>query len=236
MRNIFTLFVLLLSMFLLVGCMEELPPETLALQQQYDDYRTNEFSDFDHFVTYMNTFSLETSHAGVYIEASYSVNPLTRVSHESMGVIIHEDQNYYYAVTDSHLFDDGERNYRITVTDTYNHVIIGQRIAIDKILEIALIKFTKPAKALYVLEAAHALPINQEPVLLLSSLGQIRQHVSLGNLIYDGNVLGVTVDLPLDDGIVGGAVFDVNLRLVGMIVSEDGLKMATYSDIWTLLE
>ncbi len=234
MKKTILVFFFLGLILTISGCMDERPPEVIQLQDQYDSFRSNEFSDFDRFALYINEFSLETSHAAVWLNASYLSAPATTTTFSTMGIIVDEDAQYYYAVTAMDLFSAGNRTYHIEVYDVFGNASMGEKVTTNEIQEIALIKFRKYAKTLYSVSLATALPFHDEPVLLISHLNEIRHQMALGSFIFEDDVLGVDVNVSDLNGIIGGGIFNVNHQLVGIVTSEDGMRIATFSDILTL--
>lgn len=236
MKKALVITLMFMMGFMLSGCLKSADPEVLALQSQYDDYRSNEFSQYDQFITYINTLSLETAHAAIHVSVTYRQTGNPSYSNESVGMIIDEDQQNYYAVTDMKIFDESVAVSQIVVNDVYKQMSIGREIITNEGLGISLISFSKPMHELFVLSPALAIPFDNEPVMLLSYLQGIRNQLTLGKFVYHETNYQFLSNIAFDDGVLGGGLFDVNHHLVGLIVSIDGTDIVLYEDIWSLLD
>lgn len=148
------------------------------------------------------------------------------------GVIISEDQNYYYALTNNHVIYTEKRNVSYRITDAYMNSYTGTVLKNDKNYDLAYIKFSKNTKySLKVLELATSVKANDICIALGEPLGQSR-------VFTVGRIIGSEVFTPIDtvdalkksnvtfsvykhsaeinNGSSGGALINTDLKLVGI--------------------
>ncbi len=238
MKKAILLFVFLLSMAGLVGCIQSDDPELIAIQSQYDAYRMSEFSDYQQFADYMNTFSLETAHAAVYAEVQYRFFNLPGTTpiqiEQAVGFIVNEDDGYYQVLTESRIFNQSGAQ-SIVVHDIFDKEHRAMMIYNDEATGLALISFVK-SDDLGVVDLAENIPLNQEPIVVLSYLNGIRNQVTLGYFMHEEISYNISINQAVEEGLYGGGVFDVNHRLVGMISSVNDKSLIMYEDIALFLD
>ena len=233
-----TIMILFMMLFGIItyGCQREVDPELVALQTQYDNYRSNEFSEFDQFASYMTNFTYETSHAGVMISVDYQQLGHITETYEAFGIIIDEDESSYYAITDQYVLNGTAFLFNIFIEDVYGTTSLGHVSSVDETLGVAIIRFSKPIKPLFVANLATMLPFDDESVVLLSRLNDIKFQTTFGRFQHNNTEYYFSTNISLNQGALGGGVFDVNQHLVGIIVLVDEGKLVTFSDISALLD
>ena len=236
MRKMMLWMLMLAMMLVLIGCQNNIDPEIMALQSQYDDYRTNGFGEFDQYVQYVNDFSLITMHAGVYINVESRTAGTATLHTRAYGIIIDQDDDYYYAVTDKRIVEVSAFRRNIIVENVFDVLNVGEVAATNEEARIILIRFQKTADALQVAVEASAMPLPNEPVILLSRLHDIRSQMTFGVLTYTETSFSFTTNVTLDEGIIGGGLFDVNHRLIGLVLSDDGTTIVTHDVLYDLLQ
>lgn len=233
MKKILTTLMTLIFVMTLVGCTQINDPDAIALQEQYDAYRMHEFSDEDLFYDYMNTFSLDTAHAGVQVHVQYHQVGRASVFYESFGIVVDDDFVNYYVITSAHIFTEELRREVVFVYDIFDQMYAAEKIVVDETLNLALISFNK-TNELEVATLATTMPLEHEPVMVLSNLMDIRYQITMSYMAKHEDSNYYITGLTYDEGIIGGAVFDVNHMLIGMVDSDSG-KLITASTIESFL-
>ena len=145
------------------------------------------------------------------------------------GVIINEDNSYYYCLTNHHVVYTNSLNQNISITDPYLNVATAIILCKDVNYDLALLKFPKQDKLKVATIADYEIFKNE----LVFAIGQPN---GLANTITFGYLYGKKENIPdqstielsnitfdiyysnakIEPGSSGGALFDSNLNLVGV--------------------
>lgn len=148
------------------------------------------------------------------------------------GVIINEDNDYYYALTNNHVVYSEKRNVRYRITDAYMNNYYGILIKADKNYDLAYLKFSKTTKyKLKALELASNINTNDICFALGEPLGQSRVF-TVGRILGEEKFVPIDTDDSLkksnvtfnvykhsaiiNNGSSGGALVNSDLKLVGI--------------------
>lgn len=235
MRKSLTFIIAILLVFSLASCRKELDPDIVALQTQYDNYRAKSFYNYEQFAEFINLFSLETIQSGVYISTEYLLSSDTTSMSESYGIIVHQDLVSYYAVTTLDIPEEPFSRRIITVRDNFGVLTNGIFYLADETLGLVLIQIPKTQKELEVVKFSDAIPLQDEPIVLVSDLDNIRNQILLGHFEHHDDEYRFMSEQLLDEGAIGGGVFDINQNFIGLIVSHDN-HIVLYNEIWSLIE
>ena len=189
----------------------------------------------EQFIDFVNIFSLETIHTGVYVTVENRRIGMSTVVTEAYGILIHKDLYYYYVVTDINVLGELQLRRTISIMDAYEDTYMGEIAARNDEAGIVLIRFPKVYDTLEIAKSAVATPLPGEPVILLSQLNDIRSQITFGKLSYQESTFDFETDISLNSTIIGGGVFDVNHQLVGLIVTSDGTSIVMYDVVYDLV-
>lgn len=158
--------------------------------------------------------------SNVYIKANYENG-----YEYGSGVVIHEDNNYYYAITNEHIIDGNDHVINSYEVMTYDQISSSfEIISQSEELDLALIKFTKSNR-----QIIEPLSIKEENINineLVVSIGNPQGNIAI---VTYGSILSITElkelelthdvyehNATLENGSSGGALVDVNGNLIGI--------------------
>lgn len=186
--------------------------------------------------------------ARVASEASSSVVKIVSnagafgVTKQGSGVIFKQSENKYLALTNNHVVrkDNGAVATSFTVIDVYGNAYSAELLKSDPAYDLALLSFTKKSSVeLKVSQISARLPEKNETVVTVSAPNGKINTVELANMGIHSEVDNETssiegvsdVDFKVlwlsgnaDHGSSGGAVFDTELKLVGIIYGNIEIK------------
>lgn len=158
--------------------------------------------------------------ANVYLQVNYQDG-----YEYGSGTVIHEDNNYYYAITNEHVIDANNNVINTYQVTTYNGVTSSfEIIDASEEKDLAIVKFNKLDRELI------------EPLVISENQSSINDIVvsignpggSIGSITY-GSIISITelkeLELThqviehnalLDNGSSGGALVDINGNLIGI--------------------
>lgn len=223
MKKIFSLMIIMISMIFLTSCINP-DDETASLIAQYEDYISTDIADQIKFNTFINDVSNDVMPGIVLVRMTVRnrFNVIVRVS-EGTGFIYDAHENQLRVVTsldvilvgDDNLIpsyeivDFADRNYTATLSDrslTYN---------MAKLQFNANLNITK----LHELKLAGEDPLDQEPLMMLSSYQSIRNAMTMGMLIEkQSNNLIYMTSILADQNTLGGTIINMRKEVTAMVV------------------
>ena len=187
-----------------------------------------------------NYVSTKTIFSSVMIKSKFTDSPLSSSYFESAGsgVIISENDNYFYCLTNNHVIYRPE-NYKYSeyfVYDCYNNVYEGQIIKKDKNYDLALICFSKydnngkKNDELNAISFSKYMPNINDKIITLSNPKKIMnvicygEYLDLKNFKTDNenkeksNIQFKVIahSAEIEDGSSGSMLLDTNLNLIGI--------------------
>ena len=185
--------------------------------------------DFD-YKAFLSDVSEKASASCVKVTSYSSIS----TSNQGSGVVYKSDESYYYALTNSHVvsYQSGNLKPHHYVYDVYGNQYSATVIKNDPQYDLAVLKFKRIKDIeLGVAEFDVRIPGENERVVMVSAPNGKYNTVALGDVAWyssvdtskgSGDKSAVEfevlwIDGDADHGSSGGAVFDENLKLVGII-------------------
>lgn len=225
MKKWFIILVLILSLLGVSGCTEPSDP-TAELISQFDEYTSSDIVDLQTFNTFINGVSNEVVPGFVLVKMTVknSSNQVIRTvistgfvydAHEntvrivaSLDAVLVGDDNL---VGTYEIIDFADRSYPATITNR----------SLDYRMAKLQINTNVQSSKIVDLDLASYVPMNQEPILLLSNENQVRNAMHMG-LLLSKSGLFYTTSLEVDENSLGAILINMRKEVIGMIVSVEG--------------
>lgn len=225
MKKWFIMLVLFLSLFGVSGCTDPSDP-TAELISQFDEYTSLDIVDLQTFNTFINGVSNEVVPGFVLVKMTVknSSNQVIRTvistgfvydAHEntvrivaSLDAVLVGDDNL---VGTYEVIDFADRSYPATITNR----------SLDYRMAKLQINTNVQSSKIVDLNLASYVPMNQEPILLLSNENQVRNAMHMG-LLLSKSGLFYTTSLEVDENSLGAILINMRKEVIGMIVSVEG--------------
>lgn len=225
MKKWFIILVLILSLLGVSGCTEPSDP-TAELISQFDEYTSSDIVDLQTFNTFINGVSNEVVPGFVLVKMTVknSSNQVIRTvistgfvydAHEntvrivaSLDAVLVGDDNL---VGTYEIIDFADRSYPATITNR----------SLDYRMAKLQINTNVQSSKIVDLNLASYVPMNQEPILLLSNENQVRNAMHMG-LLLSKSGLFYTTSLEVDENSLGAILINMRKEVIGMIVSVEG--------------
>lgn len=225
MKKWFIILVLILSLLGVSGCTEPSDP-TAELISQFDEYTSSDIVDLQTFNTFINGVSNEVVPGFVLVKMTVknSSNQVIRTvistgfvydAHEntvrivaSLDAVLVGDDNL---VGTYEIIDYADRSYPATITNR----------SLDYRMAKLQINTNVQSSKIVDLDLASYVPMNQEPILLLSNENQVRNAMHMG-LLLSKSGLFYTTSLEVDENSLGAILINMRKEVIGMIVSVEG--------------
>lgn len=225
MKKWLIMLVLFLSLFGVSGCTDPSDP-TAELISQFDEYTSLDIVDLQTFNTFINGVSNEVVPGFVLVKMTVknSSNQVIRTvistgfvydAHEntvrivaSLDAVLVGDDNL---VGTYEVIDFADRSYPATITNR----------SLDYRMAKLQINTNVQSSKIVDLNLASYVPMNQEPILLLSNENQVRNAMHMG-LLLSKSGLFYTTSLEVDENSLGAILINMRKEVIGMIVSVEG--------------
>ncbi len=188
------------------------------LADQFDLYLGRDISTSDKFVSFINAVELEHTSENVKV----TVVTQSQSSQQQSGVIVAKEGRMMYVVTSDQYLDQTKRQ-TYQIHDFKDDHYTGSLIASDQSYHIILLAFDYDFNTdLTVAEQAEYLPFTGEIVATISAKEDIINYLELGKftgVLEDSNLY--KVELNISEHSLGGSVYDINLKLIGIMTKVD---------------
>ena len=187
------------------------------------------------YISLTNDISLKYMVYSVKLECSFKTIGFNSSTYLKIGsgVIINEDDTYYYALTNNHVIakPDGYIQSSYTVKDCFENEYAATLLYNLNTYDLALVKFKKDSNVqLAVIKLADSQPHNNETIISLGSpsgqdncltYGKYLKNIVFEPILESKDISDVEFEVithsaPITNGSSGGPIINTNLELVGI--------------------
>lgn len=224
MKKALSILIVSILSIILMSC-QEITYDDIFLD--YTNYLEDQQTTYNERLAMFQTLNEEVILAMISIESDIpSLNSVMLGS----GVIYDEDEDYYYALTNSHVIGaDMTYSHIITVTDVFGNEYDAALEMYDASYDLAMIRFSKGDTSLY------AIPMHDDnlaykvPVIVLGHPdGQVNaitmgSYLDMRTIDVERTSVGkiefpvMQLDVPVQSGSSGSVVVDEDFVMVGLI-------------------
>lgn len=224
MRKLVTILVIIVTLFMLVGCSIKENPRA-KIVNQFDEYLDNDIIDEDDFDKFINDVSNYNVPGFVVVRATLR-NAFNQI------IEIREGTGFVFAIYDESLrvltsldivrTQDESQKLTVEILDYANRLYSALVLTRSEEYNLATIKFDTYAAVakLRKMDISPYVPMDNEPILMISNYKQSRNSLNMGWIIEKNSETGFyKTSLPADEYIIGGTVINLNKEIVGIVVS-----------------
>ena len=183
--------------------------------------------------TLVNSIYTDYIRANVTVQATHYANrwnSLLKEEGQGSGVIIREDENYYYCITNNHV-TESEKGYAYSsfvVLDCYGTSYEGRLLYAEADSDLSLVAFRKGGTELRTLTVSSADPALDQRVIAVGQPNGLINSVTFGSVERIGEVdisnndntsysfESIWHSAPINHGSSGGALLNDSLEIVGI--------------------
>lgn len=239
MKKILSIIGLFLLGVSLVGCE---PVTYESVQEDYTNYLEQHNDAYESIMLFYNELNNEWIKGVITVKSAIGSLDYSAVG---SGFIYAEDENYYYALTNSHVIGGDMRfNHIIKAIDAYGVSYDASLIAYETDYDLATIRFSKGSNDLLYIPFSL---VNPEYRDIVSVLGHPNGQVNAINIGYYTDLTTVSLsdqaigtvrfpvlrlDVPVEPGSSGSVVMNEDYQVVGVVFAgsyDDDSSIATRS-------
>jgi serine protease Do len=220
----------ILLAFVLFSCIETKTYDDLYLE--YTEFVESNLSNYQNHMDYVNKLSLETIQSVVLVKKNINIGG---TSSSGSGVIVYQDQSFYYVLTNHHVvhFEKTHPLSRVSyeVVDFQGQSFQATFVNSNPSYDLGLLKIIKTSKVLMVASTTTTTnPAINEHVSILGYPGFQKNAVTLGKISgyskveIENQSSNVSIDFdvivsnaPVKSGSSGSPLFDINHHLIGIV-------------------
>ncbi|MBN2299668.1 MAG: trypsin-like peptidase domain-containing protein [Acholeplasmataceae bacterium] len=227
MRKYFIILFFILISFSLSSCGDIKTYEDLYLE--YETHLTENTQIYQDRIDYFNYVANISTHGIVFVEKIVYANI---GSSSGSGVIFHEDELYYYVLTNNHVIHTNPEDITTYIISDYlGNEYTAVLIAGDRDYDLAILRFTKKDSDLEVIHTAQSNAIALAELTIIGYPGAQINAITMGKVIeygtaaidnIDTEIINVNFDIlvseaPVRSGSSGSAVINSDFELIGIV-------------------
>lgn len=224
MKKTMIFLVILIMIFTFSACSSKDQPKTL-ISNQFDEYIDHDIVEEKDFNDFINSVSNYTIPGVVVVKTTIRNN---------FNIIVEEREatGFIYAIYDKSLrvvtsldavkSDNETYHVQVEIVDFTNRLYPGLIISKSEEYQISVIKFdtNSSVSKLRKIGFSSYVPMNNEPVLMLSNYDKSRNSLIMGTILSIDSTTGlIQTTLPVDNHIIGGTIINLRNEIVGMVIS-----------------
>lgn len=229
----------MLSIFLF-SCFSTKTYDDLLLE--YTEFVESNLENYQKHINYVNQLSTETIQSVVLVKK----NVTRGTSGSGSGVIVHQDNSFYYVITNYHVVYFEKTHPLSTVSyeivdfqgESFNATLVDSNPNYD----LALLRIIKTSKILHVAKVSDSNPIELDHLSIIGYPGFQKNAITLGKITgystveIESQTSNVSIDFevivtnaPVKSGSSGSPLFDLDFEVIGIVYAGNFSSTSDFS-------